>query len=356
MAVQIGDQQLELADDFAQALDRLADRAATNTRRALVIALRRTLRDLRRWYNQAVNPELPAERSADGQLRRPGSYSIAESSRKLQDLQRIAQAYFSTAELRALEQRYATDLEQATSLGDDLAQQLLQTADPEAIARSQFVGPSRAAIRAAAATTSAYIRAEVESFRDNLTRVVTQGVARGHGYRKIERDVRIALLGARDPNGITQRMGLANRAELIARSELSNAYVGAQKATAEQNGMKYGRWIATKDERTCPVCASRHGKIYLLSEMVGTQHPRCRCSIAPIANEAVEEKDPKRRATLLREAYWERSREQLAREFAGGKGWPFEKASKVLDDHLRKPSPSEKRQYPGIETAALPVV
>jgi SPP1 gp7 family putative phage head morphogenesis protein len=356
MAITIGDQQLQLADDFAQALDGLADRASTNTRRALVIALRRTLRDLRRWYGQAVDPELPAERSADGQLRRPGSYSIAESSRKLQDLQRIAQAYFNAAELKALEQRYATDLEQATALGDDLARQLLQTTDPEVVARSQFVGPNRAAIRAAAATTSAYIRAEVESFRDNLTRIVTQGVARGQGYRKIERDVRIALLGARDPNGITRSLGLANRAELIARSELSNAYVGAQKATAERNGMKYARWIATKDERTCPVCASRHGNIYLLAEMVGTQHPRCRCSLAPVATEAVEEADPKRRATLLREGYWERSREAVTREFAAGKGWPFDRASKVLGDALRKPSPSEKRQFPGIGTAALPVL
>ena len=117
MATTIGDQQLQLADDFAEALDRIGDRSTENTRKALQRAIRATLRDLRRWYSAAVDPTLPAERSADGALRRPASYAIAESSRKLTELQRIAQAFFSTAELRALEQRYATDLEQATALG-----------------------------------------------------------------------------------------------------------------------------------------------------------------------------------------------------------------------------------------------
>lgn len=356
MAINIGDQQLQLADDYAEALDAIGDRSTENTRKALLRAMRATLRDLRRWYADAVAPELPAERSADGITRRPRAYSIAESSRKLTELQRIAQAFLSPAELQALARQYQADLEAATSLGGDLERQLLELTAPEAVAASPFVGPSREAIRAAAATTSAYIRAEVESFRDRLTQIVTGGVSRGQGFRAIEKDVRVALQGAADPKGLTRSMGLFQRAELIARSELSNAYVNAQKNAAERNGYQYGRWIATKDERTCPVCASRHGKVYLLSEMVGTQHPRCRCSIAPISADMVEEKDPKVRAQLLRTDYWERSQKAMTNEFAKAKGWPFEKASQVLEEHLRKPSPSERRQFPGIETAALPVV
>lgn len=355
MAVTIGDQQLQLADDFASALDRIGDRATLNTRKALVRAIRATLADLRRWYSAAVDAGQPAQRSADGVMRRPASYSIAESSRKLVELQRIAQAYLSPAELAALSSKYQQDLAAATLLGGDLGRELQQLVAPEALAASPFVGPSREAIRAAAATTSAYIRAEVERFRDQLTQVVTSGVGRGQGFRAIERDVRIALLGASDPQGLTKSMGLLQRAELIARSELSNAYVNAQKTAAERNGYRYGRWIATKDERTCPVCASRHGRIYLLSEMVGTQHPRCRCSISPVSAGAVEETDPQVRATLLREAFWQRSRDAMTTEFAKAKGWPFDRASKILEDAVRKPSPSEKRQFPGIETAALPV-
>lgn len=631
MAITIGDQQLQLADDYAAALDAIGDRATDNTRRALLRAMRLTLRDLRRWYSAAVDPQLPAERSADGVTRRPRSYSIAESSRKLTELQRIAQAFLTPAELQALTQQYQADLERAVNAGGDLGQQLQALTDPDTVAASPFVGPNREAIRAAANTTSAYIRAEVESFRDRLTQIVTSGVGRGQGFRAIEKDVRVALQGARDPQGLTQSMGLLQRAELIARSELSNAYVNAQKTAAERNGYQYARWIATKDERTCPVCASRHGKIYRLSEVVGTQHPRCvlgdtpvspgpmaaafravysgdvvtiglgdgsrttvtaehpmltrsgikpahairqgdhlvsyrmkartrrgsspnlhevpataedifaafaksgavatesvpataldlhgdgklvkgnidivradglfegywdplgredgsaingvfgcvrfrpfttlrhsdlavfglgaaacgsvsrlrealsllggglghaeehriaatawrdpdllqpahndgttyaelfgeclnafpgvievqevadidrkpfvghvytfetycgfystgeqirlinqncRCGISPVSTEAVEEADPKVRAELLRTAYWEKSQEEVAKAFAKGKGWPFDKASKVLDEHMRKPSPSERRQFPSIETAALPV-
>lgn len=631
MATTIGDQQLQLADDFAEALDRIGDRATENTRKALQRAIRATLRDLRRWYSAAVDPTLPAERSADGVLRRPASYSIAESSRKLTELQRIAQSFLSPAELQALAEQYATDLEAATALGGDLEQQLISLTDPETVAASPFAGPSREAIRGAAATTSAYIRAEVESFRDRLAQIVTSGVSRGQGFRAIEKDVRTALQGASDPQGLTQRMGLYQRAELIARSELSNAYVNAQRTAAERNGYQYVRWIATKDERTCPVCASRHGKIYQLGEVVAPAHPRCvigdtpvspgpmaaafravysgdvvtiglgdgsrttvtaehpmltrdgikpahairqgdhlvsyrfdaqaigaaspdlhempataedvfaafaksgavttasvpataldlhgdgklvegnvdvvradslfegywdspglesgsaingllgcvrfrpfttlrhpdlavlglgaaacgsvsrlreslsllrgglghaeqhciaaaawrdssllqpandnratyakllgecldafpgvvldqevisidrdsyhgyvytfetycgfystgsqirlisqncRCSMAPVSTEAVEQKDPKVRADMLRSAYWEKSQQDVAKAFAKGKDWPFEKASQVLEDHLRKPSPSERRQFPNIKTAALPV-
>jgi SPP1 gp7 family putative phage head morphogenesis protein len=271
----IGDQQLQLADDYAAALDTLADRSATNTKAALRRSLVRTLRDLRRYYGQFVDPELPDQQSADGVTRRPGSYSIADGSAKFSKLLKLAQAFASKRELAWLQNRYREDFAEAVALGGDLGQQLAQIANPDATAQGTFVGASRAAVEAAASTASAYIRGEVESFRDNIARIVTDGIGRGKGPRVLEGEIRTALQGARDPQGLNNRMGLEQRAELIARSELANAYVGAQKAAAARNGFGYARWIATKDERTCAVCASRHGRIYRLDEMVGTQHPRC---------------------------------------------------------------------------------
>jgi SPP1 gp7 family putative phage head morphogenesis protein len=351
----IGDQQLQLADDYAAALDTLADRSVSNTQAALRRSLARTLRDLRRFYGQFVDPELPDQQSADGVTRRPGSYSIADGSAKFRRLLELAQAFASDRELQWLQNRYREDFAEAVALGGDLGQQLAQTANPDATAQSTFVGASRAAVEAAASTASAYIRGEVESFRDNIARIVTDGIGRGKGPRVLEGEIRTALQGARDPQGLNNRLGLEQRAELIARSELANAYVGAQKAAAARNGFSYARWIATKDERTCPVCASRHGRIYRLDEIVAPGHPRCRCSLSPVATEAVEEPDPTLRAALLREAYWERAREDAAREFAAGKGWPFARASQVLEEAVRKPSPSERRQYPDIERAPVPV-
>jgi SPP1 gp7 family putative phage head morphogenesis protein len=284
----IGDQQLQLADDYAAALDTLANRSVSNTQAALRRSLARTLRDLRRYYGQFVDPSLPDQQSADGVTRRPGSYSIADGSAKFRKLLELAQAFASDRELAWLQNRYREDFAEAVTLGGDLGQQLAQTANPDATAQSTFVGASRAAVEAAANTASAYIRGEVESFRDNIARIVTDGIGRGKGPRVLEREIRTALQGARDPQGLNNRLGLEQRAELIARSELANAYVGAQKAAAARNGFGYARWIATKDERTCPVCASRHGRIYRLDEIVAPGHPRCvlggtRVSPGPIA-------------------------------------------------------------------------
>ena len=351
----IDEQQLKLADDYAEALDMLSNRAVDNTKAALVRSLRRTLKDLRRYYATFIDPELKKTESADGVMRRPMAYSIADSNAKLTQLLKIAQSYFPEEELKRITAQYRKDFSEAVQLGDDLGKELAQLIDPDNKGNSMFVGASKEAVVAAANTASAYIRREVETFRDDIARIVQDGIGRGKGSKALEKDIRIALLGAKDPNNITPKLGLLRRAELIARSELANAYTGAQKAAASRNGYRYGRFIATQDERTCPYCASRHGRIYLLSEMVGTQHPRCRCSLSPVSDLAVEEADPEARRELLRQDFWDKEREQVWRKFADTKEWPFDKASKVLEEHLRKPSASEKRLYPDMKQAPKPI-
>ena len=348
--------ELQLADDYADALKAIEARAVVNTTAALQRSLAALLRSLRRYYGQYVDPSLPAQQSADGVTRRPGSYSIQDGSAKFAELIKLSQGYLPDSQLRASERALKASFEEAVALGGDLGQQLAREADPSLPdPKGVFVGASKEAIKAAAATATAYIRGEVEAFRDNVTRIVTDGIGQGVGPRKLEQQIRTALLGAKDPQGLDNIMGLKQRAELIARSEIANAYVDAQKASAARNGFTYGRWIATKDERTCPVCASRHGRIYRLDQMVGTLHPRCRCSLSPVSTDAVEESDPKLRAVLLRDDYWEKAREQVTNQFANAKNWPFERASKVLEDTVLKPSASEKRRYPDIKEAPQPV-
>jgi SPP1 gp7 family putative phage head morphogenesis protein len=348
--------ELQLADDYADALKAIEARAAINTTAALQRSLMALLKSLRRYYGQYVDPSLPGQQSADGATRRPGSYSIQDGSAKFAELIKLSQGFVPDSQLRAIERALKVSFEEAVALGGDLGQQLAREADPSLPdPKSLFVGASKEAIKAAAATATAYIRGEVEAFRDNVTRIVTDGIGQGVGPRKLEQQIKTALLGARDPQGLNNIMGLRQRAELIARSEIANAYVDAQKASAARNGFAYGRWIATKDERTCPVCASRHGRIYRLDQMVGTLHPRCRCSISPVSTDAVEESDPNLRAVLLRDDYWEKARKDLTDQFAASKKWPFERASKVLGDAVLKPSASEKRRYPDIKKAPQPV-
>lgn len=348
--------ELQLADDYAEALKAIEARAAINTTAALQRSLMALLRNLRRYYGQYVDPSLPNQQSADGVTRRPGSYSIQDGSAKFAELIKLSQNFLPDSQLRAIERALKVSFEEAVALGGDLGQQLAREADPSLPdPQGVFVGASKEAIRAAAATATAYIRGEVEAFRDNVTRIVTDGIGQGVGPRKLEQQIRTALLGAKDPQGLNNIMGLKQRAELIARSEIANAYVDAQKAAAARNGFAYGRWIATKDERTCPVCASRHGRIYRLDQMVGTLHPRCRCSLSPVSTDAVEQSDPKLRAVLLRDDYWEKAREQVTNQFANAKNWPFERASRVLEDAVLKPSASEKRRYPDMKEAPQPV-
>jgi SPP1 gp7 family putative phage head morphogenesis protein len=348
--------ELQLADDYADALKAIEARAAINTTAALQRSLMALLRNLRRYYGQYVDPSLPDQQSADGVTRRPGSYSIQDGSAKFAELIRISQGFVPDSQLRAIERALKVSFEESVALGGDLGQQLAREADPSLPdPKGVFVGASSEAVKAAAATATAYIRGEVEAFRDNVTRIVTDGIGQGVGPRKLEQQIKTALLGAKDPQGLNSIMGLKQRAELIARSEIANAYVDAQKASAARNGFAYGRWIATKDERTCPVCASRHGRIYRLDQMVGTLHPRCRCSISPVSTDAVEESDPQLRAVLLRDDYWEKARKDLTDQFAESKKWPFARASKVLEDAVLKPSASEKRRHPDIKEAPQPV-
>lgn len=356
--------ELQLADDYAEALDSIASRAVDNTNAALRRSLLALFEKLRKYYGQYVDPNLPSTVSADGITRRPGSYSIADGSAKFKALIDLSQGYLPDEQLKAIERMLQRAFADAVALGGELGQELAQKADPRAKIQAPFVGASKAAIEAAATTTSAYIRGEIESFRDNLTRIITDGIGQGLGPKKLEKQIRIALEGAKDPNGLNNKMGLKQRAELIARSELANAYVGAQKATAARNGFAYVRWIATKDERTCPVCASRHGKIYRIEDAVAPAHPRCRCSLSSVSSDAIEEKDSELRKQLLREDYWNNARETMLKEFAIGKGkkvdgkiipMEFGKASKILEEAIRRPSPSERRQYPDMQRAPEPV-
>lgn len=355
------DKQLKLADDYAAALDQIGNRVEANTTAALRRSLLALFEKLRKYYGQYVDPNLPATPSGDGVIRRPGAYSIADGSAKFKALIDIAQGYLPEEQLKAMERMLQSAFADAVALGGELGQELARNANPQDKAQAPFVGPSKAAIEAAAATTSAYIRGEIESFRDNLVRIVADGIGQGLGAKKLEKQIRVALEGAKDPQGLNNKMGLKQRAALIARSELANAYVAAQKTSAARNGFNYVRWIATKDERTCPVCASRHGRIYILSNVVAPAHPRCRCSLSPVSSDAVEEKDLELRNILLRQDYWDESRKTIVDEFAKSKAnkddvpLPFDKASKILEEALKKPSPSERRQYPDMKKAPQPV-
>lgn len=47
-------------------------------------------------------------------------------------------------------------------------------------------------------------------------------------------------------------------------------------------GYKRVRWFTQVDERRCPECAARHGKVYRIDKVPPKPHRNCRCYIEPV--------------------------------------------------------------------------
>jgi SPP1 gp7 family putative phage head morphogenesis protein len=372
---------VDAADDYALVLDQLERRSTRNTVATLRRSLDRVLFDLRRHYaayTDALGPRgFDPARNA---IRRPGEYSTLEATAKYRAIIQDAQQFLTDGELRQWQVRYEQDLREATRIGGELGIEL-QRLTGQAPAALPFTGADPAVIRAATTTTSALIQGEVARFRDQLVQIVGEGAARGWGPTRLERQIRQALRGAKDPNGITQRLGLEQRAALIARSELANAYAQGALAMARERGDSYVRVLASNDERVCPTCAARNGRIYPVDRVVLGYHPRCRCVAVPVPDEAVEERDPAVRAVLLDSERWQEEHERGVVTFAEGQhqqrldglqrqrarlkdpelieamderiarleelGPDMVKARLELNRALRTPTASEKRLFPG---------
>ena len=93
--------------------------------------------------------------------------------------------------------------------------------------------------------------------------------------------------GEEFPEWIKQIQGVVNcsyikdRAEMIARTELSWAYNTGILGLYKDLGIERVRWLAVMDNRTCERCAEKHERTFLLTEVDGNipAHPRCRCTV-----------------------------------------------------------------------------
>jgi SPP1 gp7 family putative phage head morphogenesis protein len=339
-----GDEIISSVDSYARILDELEGRMVANTTAMLRNALDRVLADLKRHYAAylaAVGPE--ALDPAGNPIRAPGAYSSAEATAKYQAILRDAQQFLPPAEIQAWQRRFTTDLVEALSIGGEAAA-ALQTIVTGAAA--QFAGANPLAIRAATQAATAFMEGEAARFRDQIAQIVSEGVARGHGSKVLERQIAGALEGTTDPTGKTARMGLRQRAEVIARSELANAYV---KGAIDHNlaqGFAYIRWVSSTDERACRWCLSRHGRIFPADQVVIPAHPQCRCTPVPLSANEVQEEDPVIRDTLLDGEYWRAAQDRGVKALAKHEGISEDKARELLQRALNAPTASERYLFP----------
>jgi SPP1 gp7 family putative phage head morphogenesis protein len=340
----LGDQIIGSVDSYAAILDELEGRMVANTTAMLRTALNRILRDLKRHYAAYINAVGPSATDPEGNpIRAPGAYSSAEATAKYRAILRDAQQFLPPEEIAAWQRSFTTDLVEALSIGGEAAASLQSIVTGAA---AQFAGANPLAIRAATQAATAFMEGETARFRDQIAQIVGEGVARGWGPKRLERQIVEALEGTTDAAGKTSRMGLRQRAEVIARSELANAYV---KGAIDHNlaeGFAYIRWVAATDERTCRWCLSRHGRIYPADQVVIPAHPQCRCTPVPLSADDVQEQDPVIRDTLLDGDFWRGEHESGVKALAKAEGISEERARGLLQRALTAPTASERYLFP----------
>ena len=349
-----GEAVMALVNDYSEVIKALENRAAANAEAMLRRSLGNALGDLRKAYNNYLAAVGPVVAGPDGQpAQRPGAYSSGEVATKFRGILKAAQRFMGDDEIRQWQGQFEADLLEATARGGEIADELakLATAKPRAV---PFVAPDPLAVKAALQITTAYIQGESATFRNSIVQTVGEGVSRGWGPRKLEARIREALMGSKDPNGVTQRLGLSQRAALIARSELANAYVRGGLERSKRQGFNFVRVVSAMDERTCPTCVSRNGLVFRVDQLVLPFHPRCRCVPCPVASQAVEEGDAEQRDLLLDGEFWREEHQRGVETFAKAKGVTVEVAERVLAKARVTPTASEKRLQPGVERSLAP--
>lgn len=336
-----------IVDSYARELDRLEARSTKNIQAILRRSLAQVLGSLSYSYRQYTNVLGAQGRDPTGnRIRRPGEYGILDANARLGQIYRDAAGFLSESEISQWQALHERDLAEAAALGSKLEQELAALANRPSANVFQFAGADPAVLRAAALRTGAYIRNEGANFRNDLIQIVGTGAARGFGPRRIEADIRKLLRGARDPRGLNRRLGLEQRAALIATSELSNVYAQATLARTKERGDNYVRVLASNDERTCPVCASRNCRVFPADRIILPFHPKCRCVAVPVSNEAIQERDLSVRGILMDSDRWRAEHERGVEAYAKAKGLDIKKAQADLAKALKTPTPAEKRLFP----------
>jgi SPP1 gp7 family putative phage head morphogenesis protein len=132
------------------------------------------------------------------------------------------------------------------------------------------------AIASAAGQAKGYLRRHGETFAVTATEIVAQGLAEGRSIPSTVTDLR-------------QRLNLTkSRATTIVRTESLRAYNDAANTYYASRNIDVVLYYATADDRTCPICAPRAGRLYRREDVRVPLHPQCRCYLAPWDPEIAE--------------------------------------------------------------------
>lgn len=270
-------------------LTKLSDKNRETITKAMASSISGTLRDLRTAYGKF--------NTSEGETNR---YTIEQQTARYRQLVKASESLLGPATIKQIEGIYQRDLQKAYATGGTASNDLSRIVGAKDTAIQKLNKMPVAAQMKAGSRLNVFWEKEAVQLRDKVTEATLTALQRGKGWTSAQRDIADALRGygqtvlrSNDELSRTARggilMNLEQRADLIARTELANAYIEGQMTQYRKNGYSHGRWSAT-GERSCAYCASREGVVYPLDELDGAipAHPRCRCTVAPVLGEQVK--------------------------------------------------------------------
>lgn len=121
-----------------------------------------------------------------------------------------------------------------------------------------------------------------DTTRQRIREIIAEAFAEDTPLADIKREIQQALADEAENGGIFS----PERAELIARTEVSNAQTGGNYAVWEASGIVAKlRWITSEDEKVCVVCDENDGvvveigKPFPSGDLHPSAHPLCRCGV-----------------------------------------------------------------------------
>jgi hypothetical protein len=269
------EQQQELLDEAerrAEELRILQERASAIVAAVLTASLLAALPSIRRAYRRYLEALRPPTTDPTGATYRPPAGSGQQAAKRLAELQAAAAAFASDRDMAKLERELAAVMKAAAEHGTRYA---VSMGTIQGMAIGERVPIPDEIIRARLAGITATVKAQTTGFRGVLSSIVADGASRSKPLKRIEDDLLRAFRGEQSPDGETLARGLMQGLDVHVTTEVSVISDDQAMRAMRASGAEYVRWITAQDEKVCPYCASRHGRIYLADRISIPAHPRC---------------------------------------------------------------------------------
>lgn len=215
-----------------------------------------------------------AEASAAASARAP-SFRLSNLDAARREVERMLAATMDDNATRTL-----ATMADAVVMSDPHQRAMVRTQLPYTVSARAWAPTNPDAIAAIIDRTTRHITARHYYLNAEAKRAVRQalrvGVAAGDNPRAVARDM------IRRTGGVFE--GGRNRADVIARTEILDAYRAANHAAWDRNAdlLSGWQWWAELSDRTCPSCVQNHGTLHPTDEPGPIDHHRGRCTGIPV--------------------------------------------------------------------------